>query len=198
MRGGIAFARVSDRHPRRPALYVHALATGRERLVAGGSPSGDPQRVAGPGGLDLDGRRLGYVWQFSWHPMLENGPSTEVRVATAGSRSILISRRYNTDGIVNRVLSAPSLIGTRVVYAQMTSGDSNGYRLHRSDLPGRQRFHGPTSSAAITATSTDATATHIVRRVLICREPNIVCTGQLSDDPKREGYELVRLDPVAF
>ena len=198
-RGRIAFARVDERRPgSAPALYLRSLAGGREQLVPGGSPTGDPQRRAGPAGLDLNGRRLAYVWQFTVRPMLENGPATEVRVATPGGRSILILRHLNSDGIVSRVLSAPSLVGASVFYALMTNGDSIGHRLHRSDLPGRERFHGPRGGLPIVATSTDATATYAVRRVLICREPSIVCTGDFTETPLREGYELVRLQPLVF
>ncbi|MEA2425886.1 MAG: hypothetical protein QOH13_2296 [Thermoleophilaceae bacterium] len=198
-RGRLAFTRVDDRHRRSlRRLYVRSLADGREQLVPGGSPTGDPARNAGPAGLDLHGRRLAYVWAYTIAPMLENGPSTEVRVATAGGRSILISRRYNPDGIVSRVLSVPSLVDGSVFYALMTSGDSNGHRLHRSYLPGGRRFHGPRDGRIMVATASDATATYGVLRVFICREPSIVCTGHPLEEPTREGYELVRLDPVNF
>jgi hypothetical protein len=198
-RGRIAFTRVDDRRLRGlRRLYVHSLAGGREQLVRGGSPTGDPDRIAGPAGLDLNGLRLAYVWLFTSHPMLENGPSSEVRVATPGGRSRLISRRYNPDGIVSRVLSAPSLVGSSVFYALMTTGDSVGYRLHRSDLPGRRRFHGPRAGGEMVSAATDASGTYGVVKVLICREPSIRCTGDPSGDPVREGYELLRLDPVTF
>jgi hypothetical protein len=130
--------------------------------------------------------------------MLENGPSTEVRVATAAGRSILISRRYNPDSIVSRVLSVPSLVDGSVYYALMTHGDSNGHRFHRSDLPGGRRFHGPRDSRIIVAAATDDTATYGVLKVVICREPNIVCTGDPLEEPIRDGYEVVRLAPVTF
>ena len=195
-RGRLAFTRVDERPgaARLGRIYLRTLSS--ETLVPGGSETGDPTVMARPAGLDLDGRYVAYVWRFRSAPQLENGPSTEVRVATPGAaRSTLLSRRYNPDGIVSRVLSAPSLVNSSAFYALMTTGDSNGSRFHRTDLPGGRRFHGP-RDRVIVAAAVDTTATYVVSNVRVCNGSEVDCGEPFEGIQER--WRVIRLDPIEF
>ncbi len=197
-RGRLAFTRVDERRgaARLAHIYERSLASGRETLVPGGSPTRDPKVMARPAGLDLGGRYVAYVWRFAGAPQRENGPFTEVRVATAGAaRSTLLSQRGNGDNIVSRVLSTPSLVGSSAFYALMTTGDSNGSRFHRTDLPGGRRFHGP-RDREIVAAAVATTATYVVSRVLVCNGSEVDCGEPFEDIQVR--WRVIRLDPIEF
>jgi len=197
-RGRVAFTRVFERRgtPRLAGIVVRRLADGHEEPVPGGSPTGDPNVAAGPAGIDLGPRYVAYVWRFRSHPQLENGPSTAVRTAIPGAAgSILLGRRYNSDGIVGRVLSVPSLVGSSVFYALMTTGDSNGSRFHRTDLPARRRWHGP-RDRVIVAASVDASAAYVVSHVLVCNGSELDCDEPFENIQQR--WRVVRLDPIGF
>jgi hypothetical protein len=196
--GRLAFTRVDERPgaARLARIYERTLASGRETLLPGGSETGDPKVMARPAGLDLGGRYVAYVWRFRSAPQLENGPSTEVRIATAGAaRSTLLSRRGNGDSIVSRVLSAPSLVGSSAFYALMTTGDSNGSRFHRTELPGGRRFHGP-RDRVIVAAAVDTTATYVVGNVRVCNGSEVDCGEPYEDIQER--WRVIRLDPIEF
>jgi hypothetical protein len=197
-RGRLAFTRVDERPgaARLARIYERSLASGRETLIPGGPPTSDPKVKARPAGLDLDGRYVAYVWRFRSAPQRENGPSTEVRVATAGAlRSTLLSGRDNGDSIVNRVLSVPSLVGSTAFYALMTTGDSNGSRFHRTELPGGRRFHGP-RDRVIVAAAVDTTATYVVSTVRVCNGSEVDCGEPYEDIQER--WRVIRLDPIEF
>ncbi len=195
-RGRLAFTRIDERPgaARRARIYARTRST--ETVVPGGSPTGDPNVMARPAGLDLGGRYVAYVWRFTSAPQLENGPSTEVRVATPGAaRSTLLSSRGNADSIVERVLSTPSLVGSSAFYALMTTGDSNGSRFHRTELLGGRRFHGP-RDRVIVAAAVDTTATYVVSTVRVCNGSEVDCGEPFEDIQER--WRVIRLDPIEF
>jgi len=167
--------------------------------VAGGREGIGPRTGFGsPTSIDFDGRRLAFTWRFSINvPLHEGGISSEVRVVTLGGRRRLIAVQANSDSIVSRILSGPSLVNGSVIYAIMTSGDSNGHRLHRYDASNGKRFHGPRGRRIMYATTTDATATYGLMSVLICAKPLVPCADG-DENIVGEAYGLVRLDPVAF
>ncbi len=198
-RGRVAFTRVLERRglPRVPRIVVRSLADGREQAVPGGPPTADPAVSAGPAGLDLGTRYIAYVWRYRSALQLENGPTSEVRVATAGGvRSSLLGREYNSDNIVGRVLSTPSLVGSSLFYALMTTGDSNGNRFHRIELP-RKRSHGP-RDRVIVAAAADRTAAYVVSEVRVCNGSELPddCGEPFENIQMR--WQVVRLDPIAL
>ena len=165
-RGRIAYARTHEpragSRAQRPSLRVTSLVSRRDAVLAGGTRSMGPGApLAGPIGLDLNGRRLAFTWQYSVAGS-EGGPNTEVRVHTLGGRRILVDSQGNSDSIVSRVLSAPSLVGTTVFYALRTSGDSNGHRFRTYDLASGRRSFSLKDRRWLAGTTTDATATYAV------------------------------------
>jgi hypothetical protein len=195
-RGQIAFARSHGRRVTsrglRADLYVSSLVGGRETRLSGGTRSrGRVGRVAGPVGLDLNGRRLAFTWQYSVEGS-EGGPNTEVRVVTLGGRRTLVDVQPNSDSIVSRQLTAPSLVGTSVFYALRTSGDSNGHRYRRYDLARSRAFHARKDRRWIASTTTDATATYTLYGTGL--------GGCSSDEPDAPPTpcQLVHLDPIDY
>jgi len=204
-KGRVGFARVYDREPRKPYIYVKEIASSRPSERLPGGPGGvctrrpaacTPALRPVPLQLELYGSRLAFAWHNP-DPRGDRYGRYEVRVDTVGSGGDpVVLDRSSSGALTALLLGWPAFENGRVFWARQCFVDTSGCvrmrrRLSKSTYTGDLLELGAPSPNFVISHERAAGITWVLRDAIgaaDCRGEPPMPAGDCALEPLRPAY----------